>query len=127
VILYNPDGEMLLQHRTKDAPTFPNYWALFGGGIEAGESPEQAVKRECLEELGYELKSPRLFKVHALHLQGTDYVIHLFVERYNGATLTLGEGQGMGWFRPEATKSLLMNEHDRSFVHALAQALSAEG
>ena len=51
LILYNTDGRLLLQHRTKDAPTFPDYWAFFGGGIEECESAEEAVRRESLEEL----------------------------------------------------------------------------
>ena len=63
LILYKADGTMLLQHRTKDAPTFPDHWSLFGGGIEEGETPEQAVRREALEELSYQLASPRLFTV----------------------------------------------------------------
>ena len=64
LILYNNESKILLQHRTKDAPTFPDYWAFFGGGIEEGESAEQAVKRESLEELGYELTGPRLPRCH---------------------------------------------------------------
>jgi 8-oxo-dGTP pyrophosphatase MutT (NUDIX family) len=55
LILHNNESKVLLQHRTEDAPTFPDYWAFFGGGIEEGESAEQAVKTESLEELGYEL------------------------------------------------------------------------
>jgi 8-oxo-dGTP diphosphatase len=58
LILYDNDSKILLQHRTTDAPTFPDYWAFFGGGIEEGESAKQAVKRESLEELGYELTAP---------------------------------------------------------------------
>jgi len=32
----------------------PNEWAFPGGHVEDGESPEQAARRECLEESGYE-------------------------------------------------------------------------
>src|SRR6266849_7078471 len=63
LILYNNDSKILLQHRTKDAPTFPDYWAFFGGGIEEGESAEQAVKREGLEELGYAVTAATLLTV----------------------------------------------------------------
>ena len=61
LILYDGDGRILLQHRTEDAPTFPDCWAFFGGGLEEGETPEQAVEREIIEELAYKLRSPRRF------------------------------------------------------------------
>ena len=123
LILYSPDGRILLQHRTKDAPTFPDYWAFFGGGIEEGESPEQAVKRECLEELGYPLTDPRHFETRRFDYLGREHTMHVFIAPYDGGTLTLFEGQAMGWFRTTDTADLMMNDHDRSVVQALADRL----
>lgn len=60
IILYDKDKKVLLQHRSDEAKRLPGYWAFFGGGIEAGETPEQAVKRETLEELDYVLDNPKL-------------------------------------------------------------------
>jgi 8-oxo-dGTP diphosphatase len=119
LILYDNDSKMLLQHRTKDAPTFPDYWAFFGGGVEEGESAEQAVKRESLEELGYELTAPRLFAAQRFVYKGSEYTKHVFVELYNGKALTLGEGQAMGWFLAAETRDLMMNDHDRSTIDAI--------
>jgi 8-oxo-dGTP diphosphatase len=119
VILYNNDSRILLQHRTKDAPTFPDYWAFFGGGIEGDETAEQAVKREALEELEYQLAAPRLFQVRQLVHQGDEYVVHVFVEEYNGGKLILREGQAMGWFLTDETNDLLMNDHDRLVIDSL--------
>jgi 8-oxo-dGTP pyrophosphatase MutT (NUDIX family) len=60
-ILYR-DNKFLMQLRD-NIPTirFPGYWALFGGHIEPGESPEVAVQREILEEIGYKLPSTFTF------------------------------------------------------------------
>jgi 8-oxo-dGTP diphosphatase len=124
LILYDNDSKILLQHRTKDAPTFPDYWAFFGGGVEEGESAEQAVKRESLEELGYELTTPRLFAAQTFVHKGSEYTKHVFVERYNGKALTLGEGQAMGWFLVAETRDLTMNDHDRSTIDAIKNILS---
>ncbi|CAN5141670.1 NUDIX hydrolase [soil metagenome] len=46
-ILFDNDGNIALQHVTRD-----NYFKLPGGGIEAGEDKHTALKRECLEETG---------------------------------------------------------------------------
>jgi 8-oxo-dGTP pyrophosphatase MutT (NUDIX family) len=51
------DGRYLLQLRDqKPGIFFPGHWGLFGGAIEPGETPEQAVRREIKEEL--ELSAP---------------------------------------------------------------------
>jgi 8-oxo-dGTP diphosphatase len=126
LILYDNECKILLQHRTKDAPTFPDYWAFFGGGVEAGESAEQAVKRESLEELGYELTAPRLFTAQKFFYRGSEYTKHVFVEQYNGKALTLGEGQAMGWFLAAETRGLMMNDHDRSIIDLMKTLLSRD-
>jgi 8-oxo-dGTP diphosphatase len=117
ILLQNANGEILLQHRSADAPTYPDHWAFFGGHIEDGETPEQAVAREAMEELQYELERPALFKVHT---SVPNCVIYVFVADYSGAELVLGEGQGMRWFVPSETKHLLMNDHDRSILEEFA-------
>ena len=63
IFLYKKSGEFLLQHRTDDAPRNPGFWSIFGGGIEEGESPFEAVIREIKEELDYDLKNPELLFV----------------------------------------------------------------
>ena len=45
--LLNSKGQLLIVK-----PNYRDYWHLPGGMIEAGESPVEACKRECLEELG---------------------------------------------------------------------------
>lgn len=52
-ILYQ-QNKFLLQLRD-DIPgiIYPGHWGLFGGHIEPGETPDIAVKRELLEEIGY--------------------------------------------------------------------------
>lgn len=34
---------------------YPDHWGCFGGAVENGESPEEAIKREIFEELEYNI------------------------------------------------------------------------
>lgn len=45
----------------------PGSWALPGGGVDHGESPAAAVRRELHEETGLEAASVRLVDVHDVH------------------------------------------------------------
>jgi 8-oxo-dGTP pyrophosphatase MutT (NUDIX family) len=52
-ILYR-EGQFLLQLRDDIAGIpYPGQWALFGGHLEAGETPQAGLQRELQEEIGY--------------------------------------------------------------------------
>lgn len=53
------DGRVLLAHRHPSRQWYPNCWDLVGGHVEPDEQPEQAVVRECLEELGVHVHNPQ--------------------------------------------------------------------
>jgi len=50
--------KILLINRIKDDDS---YWVMPGGAVEPGETHEQAIKRECFEELGVSVKVKDLF------------------------------------------------------------------
>ena len=51
-MILTQDEKIILQQRANDWHTFPGCLATFGGKIESGESPIQALVRELNEELG---------------------------------------------------------------------------
>jgi len=61
-ILYQ-DNRFLMQLRDNDPRiVHPGCWGFFGGHIEPGESPEAAVQRELVEEIGYAMPSVTKFE-----------------------------------------------------------------
>ena len=113
IILYDQDKKILLQHRAEDAKMLPGYWAFFGGGIEADETPEQAVKRETLEELNYTLKNPTLIIKQDFLSKDETTEKHVFVEEFDPSKkITLGEGQNFGWFHLSEINKLKIIDHD---------------
>jgi 8-oxo-dGTP diphosphatase len=65
VLLFDCNSRLLVYLRDDNpAIPFPNHWDLFGGHMEAGESPEQALVREVREEVGVDLKHWNLFRVY---------------------------------------------------------------
>ena len=125
-ILYTSSGHILLQHRTDDAFRLPGYWAFFGGGIEQGENPTEALKREIREELSFLVQNPEFFLAQKVRDEENDYDNrkYVFVEEYQGQSLQLGEGQAMGWFLPDETHALKMADHDRFVVQQVRDYLN---
>jgi 8-oxo-dGTP diphosphatase len=94
ILLEDAHGRVAFQLRdNRPDVSYPDYWGLFGGWLEPGETPEQAIQREMAEELGLSLEAARLEYVK-LHREG-DVIAHVF--RYPApselSNATLREGQ----------------------------------
>jgi 8-oxo-dGTP diphosphatase len=64
VIIYKSDRFLMQLREGSNNTVYPRCWGLFGGHIELGEMPEQAVKRELLEEINYVVSDIPKFGVH---------------------------------------------------------------
>lgn len=80
VLIPHRASKFLLQHRAESVKRWPGYWSSFGGGIEPGETVEEALHREMREELGYEVRAPHFVFFQPLNGGGK----HVFTEAWDG-------------------------------------------
>jgi len=57
-------------------------WVLTGGGIEEGETPQEAAIREAKEETGLDIKKEELVLVAKVREKGVDQVTNLINEKF---------------------------------------------
>ncbi|MFF0343151.1 NUDIX hydrolase [Kribbella sp. NPDC004875] len=94
------DGLVLLVHRHPSRQAYPDCWDLVGGHVEADELPEQAVRRECLEEIGVQVHDPVPI---AMAVSDPNLDVHAFlVTRWDGEPVNAepDEHDDLRWFRP---------------------------
>lgn len=96
--LVSADGRVCLQQRP-DGKNHAGLWEFPGGKVEPGESPDAALCRELMEELGLALEPAELAPCGFAANEGI--VILLYACRqWAGAPAAL-EGGALGWFAPE--------------------------
>lgn len=109
ILILSPD-KILLFHRD-NIPTIrsPDCWSLIGGGIEDGETPEQALVREVKEETSYDIKEYKFVTKIRGSLNENVWVYVAFIGKDEEKEFVLGpgEGQGIGWFT--INKALAIN------------------
>ena len=116
-------GSYLMLHRVKKQnDANKDKWIGVGGGFEAGESPEDCMKREILEETGFTAKEWRYRGIvtFASDVYPTEYM-HLFtVSRWEGEQKVCDEGD-LAWIKKEDLLSLPMWEGDKIFLKLLEE------
>ena len=80
VILFDRNGKILLQDR-KSMSKHGEEWGYFGGKIDSGESPEEAIVREIKEELGCEINITKEIKSFTYKYPDKTIVLKPFICR----------------------------------------------
>jgi len=116
------NGRTLMLHRVKKQDdVHEGKWNGLGGKFEPGESPEDCVKREILEEAGLKIKSPRLKGVLTFpdFAKGEDWYVFVFTaSRFTGRLLDSDEGN-LAWIKDKDLLKLILWEGDRVFLPLL--------
>ncbi|GAP35290.1 NUDIX domain-containing protein [Piscinibacter sakaiensis] len=90
------DGRFLLTSRP-EGKVYAGHWEFPGGKLEAGETVEQALRRELREEIGIEVRQVEPWRVEIVDYPHARVRLHFCkVHRWSGEFQML-EGQAMAW------------------------------
>jgi len=107
-------------------------WSLPGGGVEIGETQEQALMREVREETGVESRPIQLVGTADIIIPDSAGLIeyHYIVNQYLVRALTedtkpeVPEAE-VGWFRPDALPKERMNPRVFDFLQTMNGSITS--
>jgi len=109
LITLDAKGRILLLQHTRPHGV---YWVLPGGGLDAGEKIEDALKREIREELSVDCEISKLVAVGEL-IQPDRHVVDFFLTGKipDGAEFIVQKDEGItdvGWFTPDEISEMVV-------------------
>lgn len=112
------DGKTLMVHRNKKPNDIhEGKWNGLGGKFEAGETPEECIRREVEEEAGLVIQNPRL---HGLLMfpkfKGNDWYVFVFTAtEFSGELIESPEGR-LEWVEDDQLTGLNLWASDHIFL-----------
>ena len=112
------NGKTLMVYRNKKPNDMhAGKWNGLGGKLELGESPEECVKREVLEESGLLIHRPQM---HGLlmfpNFKGDEWYVFVFTAREFSGELIFNSPEGiLKWVSDEKLTALNLWESDQIF------------
>jgi len=95
-VLLRADGSFLLTSRPAGKP-YAGYWEFPGGKLEAGESVEQALRRELQEELGITIAMAHPWKTEMVDYPHALVRLHFCKVLEWAGELQMREAQSFAW------------------------------
>ncbi len=128
VLLVDPRGHVLLQHRDEHAPRAADQWGMVGGHVEEGEDFDTAVHREILEETGIVTVPSDLVLWQETGFTYSDghhssYRVYAGRVDLTDDDIVLGEGRAIVFVDPAATRAL---DQAESLAHFLPLFLTSD-
>jgi len=120
-LVCDDDGRILITRRRPDQP-LPDQWEFPGGKIEPGESPQRALARELVEEIGVRVAVGTVWDV--LHHQYPSYEVLMLVFP---CRLRAGEEPralqvaDLAWVRPSELDRFDILPADRPLIERLVR------
>ncbi len=133
-LIEDAQGRFLITQRSWDKHWGAGWWEITGGGVRAGESSADALRREIPEEVGLavpaEVPAPVYSYVNVDLKRGDNYFVDIYHLRldFSASDVQLVDGEAIG-FKLATWDEVSALAEKGIFLHyeRLRQALEAEG
>ena len=102
---------------------FKDWWEFPGGKIEAGECPQDALKREIREELDAEISVGELLQTVEWDYPAFHLTMHCFVCSLESDSLHLNEHEAAAWLSKDSLYSVNWLPADYVLLDQIAAAI----
>jgi 8-oxo-dGTP diphosphatase len=117
--LIQDDARRYLITRRGGGSHLAGMWEFPGGKREAGESLEDALRRELTEELSARFEVGERVETVRWEYPERTVVIHFYRCRHESGTIEPRESQAMEWVAPERLKEFEFPPADRELIARL--------
>lgn len=131
-VIHDGNGRVLLHKRSEQCRDEHGRWDVGGGAIEFGESLEEAVRREVMEEFTAEPQEISFLTVYDAHRVSPDgspthWVAIIHAVRVNPNEVKIGEPHkidDIGWFTSDQLPDPLHSQFWKSYKVALEKGIA---
>lgn len=118
------DGLVLAAQRG-EAMNLPLKWEFPGGKINPGESSEECLQRELVEEMGIRVCARKNLPINTHHYSTFSVTLYPFVCSIESGEITLHEHAAIAWLTPEQLQTLEWAEADLPIIEMYLSAFES--
>ena len=119
------EGKVLAAQRS-ETMSLPLKWEFPGGKLLVGESYEDCLQRELLEELNISVVIKAQLTTHVHDYGSLVIALTPFLATYAGGEITLHEHQQVGWYSKDEMKALDWAPADIPILYEFLERFSTE-
>ncbi len=120
------DGLILAAQRSADM-NMPLKWEFPGGKIDSGETPEECLRREILEEMGIRIRVEESLPSSTHQYPALKVTLYPFICSIESGEIILHEHSAISWLSPSELHTLDWAEADLPVIAAYLSASDGVG